>query len=85
MDLLLLMACQENDDGKVEELLEAGANPAIKVGRSATYVCDVCERVRAEGGRLGGWEAGRLGGWAAGRLGGWAAGRLGGWAAGRGC
>ena len=25
------MACQENDDGKVEELLESGANPSTKV------------------------------------------------------
>lgn len=31
MDLLLLMACSENDDGKVEELLDAGADPNIKV------------------------------------------------------
>ncbi|PSC73948.1 LHCP TRANSLOCATION DEFECT-like [Micractinium conductrix] len=30
VDLLLLMACQENDDGKVEELLESGANPSTK-------------------------------------------------------
>lgn len=31
-DLLLLMACSENDDGKVTELLKAGADPTIKVG-----------------------------------------------------
>lgn len=31
MDLLLLMACQENDDGKVEEVLDSGANPNVKV------------------------------------------------------
>ncbi|EFN57405.1 hypothetical protein CHLNCDRAFT_142839 [Chlorella variabilis] len=30
VDLLLLMACSENDDGKVEELLESGADPSIK-------------------------------------------------------
>jgi ankyrin repeat protein len=30
VDLLLLMACSEGDDGKVEELLAAGANPAVK-------------------------------------------------------
>ncbi len=30
VDLLLLMACSENDDGKVEELLESGADPNIK-------------------------------------------------------
>lgn len=30
VDLLLLMACTEGDDGKVEELLEAGANPSAK-------------------------------------------------------
>ena len=37
MDLLLLMACCEGDDGKVEELLAAGANPGVKDidGRSA--------------------------------------------------
>jgi ankyrin repeat protein len=27
--LLLLMACTENDDGKVEELLASGANPKV--------------------------------------------------------
>lgn len=32
MDLLLLMACSEGDDGKVVELLDAGADPNIKVG-----------------------------------------------------
>ena len=31
-DLLLLMACTEGDDGKVAELLEAGADPNVKVG-----------------------------------------------------
>ena len=30
-DLLLLMACTEGDDGKVNELLEAGADPNVKV------------------------------------------------------
>lgn len=29
-DLLLLMACTEGDDGKVNELLEAGADPNVK-------------------------------------------------------
>lgn len=30
VDLLLLMACSEGDDGKVVELLDAGADPNIK-------------------------------------------------------
>lgn len=30
-DLLLLMACSEGDDGKVNEMLKAGANPNVKV------------------------------------------------------
>ena len=30
MDLLLLMACCEGDDGKVEELLAAGADPSVR-------------------------------------------------------
>jgi hypothetical protein len=29
-DLLLLMAASENDADKMEELLEAGANPTVK-------------------------------------------------------
>jgi hypothetical protein len=29
VDLLLLMACSENDTPKVEELLRAGANPTV--------------------------------------------------------
>ena len=49
-DLLLLMACSEGDDGKVAELLEAGADPSVKV--------------RAGPGRAGlGWAAGRMPWW----------------------
>jgi ankyrin repeat protein len=29
VDLLLLMACQEGDDGKVAELLQSGADPRV--------------------------------------------------------
>ncbi len=42
MDLLLLMACSEGDDGKVEELLDAGADPNVKV-RGCVHMC-MCGR-----------------------------------------
>ena len=39
MDLLLLMAARENDAPKVAELLRAGANTDIKVGRNDIHQC----------------------------------------------
>lgn len=33
MDVLLLMACSENDAPKVSELLDAGADVSVKVRR----------------------------------------------------
>ena len=59
MDLLLLMACSENDTPKVEELLEAGANPLVTVsqGRSrmhciAWFWAGAAERKNGGGGFL---------------------------------
>ena len=41
VDVLLLMACSENDTPKVEELLQAGANPGVtdNNGKSPLELC----------------------------------------------
>ena len=45
VDLLLLMACAENDTPKVEELLRAGANPTVKDlnGKTPMELCTKAE------------------------------------------
>lgn len=44
MDVLLLMAASENDMPKIEELLKAGADVTVKVGKSCNWVLSTRSR-----------------------------------------